>query len=93
MIILCITLFPKDRAHALPAEIGTTSKPTPVTDNVYTPLTVFQNFINSGNVDKICLGFLEATAMATFAVMAKARLGYFNIFFAIFFDTLSPFLP
>ena len=73
-----------DRAHALPAEIGTTIKPTPVTDNVYTPLTVFQNFINSGNVDKTCSGFLEATALATLAVMSKARLGYFNIFLPCF---------
>ena len=32
MINLCITLLP--RAHAIPAEIGTTIKPTPVTDNV-----------------------------------------------------------
>ena len=34
MIILCITLLPSDRAHAIAAEIGTTIKPTPVTDNV-----------------------------------------------------------
>ena len=34
MIILSITLLPNDRAHAIPAEIGTTIKPTPVTDNV-----------------------------------------------------------
>ena len=34
MFILCITLLPKDRAHAIPAEIGTTIIPTPVTDNV-----------------------------------------------------------
>ena len=34
MIILCITLLPNDRAHAIPAEIGTTIKPTPVIDNL-----------------------------------------------------------
>ena len=34
MIILCITLLPNDRAHANPAEIDTTIKPTLVTDNV-----------------------------------------------------------
>ena len=34
MIILCIILLPIDRAHAFPAEIGTTIKPTPVTDKV-----------------------------------------------------------
>ena len=34
MIILCITLLPNDSAHASPAEIGTTVKPTPLTDNV-----------------------------------------------------------
>ena len=34
MINLCTTLLPNDRAHANPAEIGTTIKPTPVTDNV-----------------------------------------------------------
>ena len=34
MIILCITLLPNDRAHAIPAEIGTTTKPTRVTDNI-----------------------------------------------------------
>ena len=34
MVILCITLLPYDRAQANPAEIGTTIKPIPVTDNV-----------------------------------------------------------
>ena len=34
MFILCITLLPNDRAHAIPEEIGTTIKPTLVTDNV-----------------------------------------------------------
>ena len=33
MIILCITFLPNDRAHAIPAEIGSTIKPTPVTDD------------------------------------------------------------
>ena len=34
MINLCNTLLANDRAHATPAEIGTTINPTPVTDNV-----------------------------------------------------------
>ena len=34
MIILSITLLPNDRTHAIPAEIDTTIKATPVTDNV-----------------------------------------------------------
>ena len=34
MIILCITFLPNDRAHAIPAEIASTIKPTPVPDNV-----------------------------------------------------------
>ena len=34
MIILCITFLPNGRAHAISAEIGSTIKPTPVTDNV-----------------------------------------------------------
>ena len=34
MIILCISLLPNDRAHAIPAEIGTIIKPSPVTDKV-----------------------------------------------------------
>ena len=34
MIILCITLLPNDRTLAIPAELGTNIKPTPVTDNV-----------------------------------------------------------
>ena len=34
MIILGITLLLNDRAHADPAEIGTTIKPTPVTDKI-----------------------------------------------------------
>ena len=34
MIILSITFLPNGRAHAIPPEIGTTIKPTPVTDNV-----------------------------------------------------------
>ena len=32
MIIFCITLFPNDRAHATPAEFGSTIEPLPVTD-------------------------------------------------------------
>ena len=31
---LCITFLPNDRAEAIPADIGTTIKPTPVTDEV-----------------------------------------------------------
>ena len=34
MIILCNPLLPNDKAHAIPAEIGTTIKPTPVTYKV-----------------------------------------------------------
>ena len=34
MIILCITLLSNDKARAIPAEIGTTINPTPVTDKV-----------------------------------------------------------
>ena len=34
MFILSITFLPNDRPHATPPEIGTTIKPTPVTDNV-----------------------------------------------------------
>ena len=34
MIILSIILLPNDRTHAIPAEIVTTIKPTPLTDNV-----------------------------------------------------------
>ena len=34
MIILSIILLLNDKAHAIPAEIGTTIKTTPVTDNV-----------------------------------------------------------
>ena len=34
MITLCITLLPNDTAHAIPTEIGTIIKTTPVTDNV-----------------------------------------------------------
>ena len=34
MIIFFIILLPNDRAHAILAEIGTTIKSTPVTDNV-----------------------------------------------------------
>ena len=34
MIISCNILLPKDRRQAIPADIGTTTKPTPVTDNV-----------------------------------------------------------
>ena len=33
-IILCNTLLPKDRAHAIPAKNASTIKPTPVSDNV-----------------------------------------------------------
>ena len=34
MINLCKTLLPKDKVHAIPAEIGTIINPTPITDNV-----------------------------------------------------------
>ena len=34
MINLCNTLLPNDRVHAIPADIGKTSKPIPVTDKV-----------------------------------------------------------
>ena len=34
MIIFCNTLLPNDRAHALPVDIGTTIKPTPLADKV-----------------------------------------------------------
>ena len=47
--------------------------------------------INSGNVDKAASGFLEAAAVAMFALISMARPGFFKTFFAIFFDTLSPF--
>ena len=59
----------------------------------YKPLPVLRKVVNSGNVDGACLGIIEATALSTFAVMSKARLGLFITFFAIFFETLSPFLP
>ena len=34
MINLCNILLPKDRAQAIPADIGRIIKPTPVTDSV-----------------------------------------------------------
>ena len=34
MIILCNTLLPSDRVHAIPADIGKIFKPTPVIDRV-----------------------------------------------------------
>ena len=34
MINLCKTLLPSDRIHAMPADIGKTIKPIPVTDRV-----------------------------------------------------------
>ena len=34
MINLCSILLPKDRPQAIPADIGKTIKPIPVTDNV-----------------------------------------------------------
>ena len=40
-----------------------------------------------------CLEFREAAAVANFAVKSKDRGRLLNTFFAIFFDTLSPFLP
>ena len=49
--------------------------------------------MNSGNVDKACLEFREAAAVAIFAVKSKARPGLLNTFFAILFDTFNPFLP
>ena len=34
MITLCITLLPNNKVHAIPAEIGKTIKPIPVTKKV-----------------------------------------------------------
>ena len=34
MILLCNTLLPNDRIQAIPADIGNTIKPIPVTDKV-----------------------------------------------------------
>ena len=34
MIVLCNTLLPNDRVHAIPADIGKIIKPIPVTDRV-----------------------------------------------------------
>ena len=49
-------------------------------------------FINSGNDDRACLEFRKTAAVAIFAVKSKAPPGLLNTFFAIFFDTISPFL-
>ena len=59
----------------------------------YNPLPVLENVVNTGNVDRACLEFLETAAVAIFAVKSKACPGLLNTFFAIFFYTLSPFLP
>ena len=58
----------------------------------YNPLPVIQKNISSRIVDITFLGFLEAAAVAMFVVISKARAGFFNMFFAIIFDTLGPFL-
>ena len=47
--------------------------------------------MNSGNLDRACLEFREAAAVAIFAVKPKARPVLFNTFFTIFFETFSPF--
>ena len=44
-------------------------------------------------MDKACLGFLEASELATFAEKSKDRHGFSNTFSAMLFDTLSPFSP
>ena len=59
----------------------------------YNPLPVLQNVISSGSVFITFIGFLETAAVATFPVISKAREGFDNTFFAIFFDKLSPFSP
>ena len=35
MIILCITLFPNDKAQGFPADVGKLIKPIPVIDRVF----------------------------------------------------------
>ena len=59
----------------------------------YNPLPVLQNVFNSGSVERACLEFREAAAVAIFAVKSNALPGLLKTFFASFFDTLSPFLP
>ena len=55
--------------------------------------SVLEKVINSGNVDRACLEFREAAAVAIFAVKSKARPGLDRTFFATFFGTFSPFYP
>ena len=59
----------------------------------YNPLPVLSNVINSGIVERTCLEFREAAAVAIFAVKSKALRGLLKTFIAIFSQTLSPFLP
>ena len=60
---------------------------------MYKPDPVLKKFITSDNVFITFLGFVEAAAVARFAVISNAREGFFKTFFAIFFNILSPFLP
>ena len=57
-IISCNTLLPNGKAHAIPAEIGTTIKPTPVTDNVTVVVVVapiVTTVSTDSNIDLIVL--------------------------------------
>ena len=47
-------------------------------------LPVLSKIINSGNVDKAALGYLEAAAAAMFAVISKALPGFFKTFLPSF---------
>ena len=59
----------------------------------YKPVPVILKRITPGNVEKTALGLRNENAVPTFAPISRALPGFFKRFFAIFFDTLSPFLP
>ena len=58
----------------------------------YNPLPVLQKGIISGGDFITFLGLLLAAAVAIFAVLSRALLGFW-VHFCLFFDTLNPFLP
>ena len=53
---------------------------------------MIKTFITSGYDDKAILGFLEATALATFVPISRALPGFLGTFLATVFDTFTLFL-
>ena len=80
MVILCFIFLPNDRAHAIPAEIDTTIKPTPVTDNVTGVMVepIITTVWTDSIIDVMFYVFLFVFLFM--ALIFEVRFHFFNVF-------------